>query len=193
MDAAPRAVRWKWIEGVASGLEHMHEHGYLHNDVKAANIFCGSDGHAKLGDMGLASPWPIPEVVSSSKAGAAGAGAGSSLLNQSGFIAQAGGTPLYMAPERRRHSLLMLQQQQDEEQESSGSGKQACIKKDAVAAQVVPGPPSDVYSLGVVTAETFGGFSTAMERVTVLEQMKREAASSDSSSSSSEEKEAIGS
>ena len=82
----------------------------------------------------------------------------------------------------------MLQQQQDEEQESSGSGKQACIKKDAVAAQVVPGPPSDVYSLGVVTAETFGGFSTAMERVTVLEQMKREAASSDSSSSSSEEK-----
>ena len=187
VDAAPRAVRWKWIEGVASGLEHMHEHGYLHNDVKAANIFCGSDGHAKLGDMGLASPWPIPEV-SSSKAGAAGAGAGSSLLNQSGFIAQAGGTPLYMAPERRRHSLLMLQQQQGEEQESSGSGKQACIKKDAVAAQVVPGPPSDVYSLGVVTAETFGGFSTAMERVTVLEQMKREAASSDSSSSSSEEK-----
>ena len=52
----------------------------------------------------------------------------------------------------------------------------------------MPGPPSDVYSLGVVTAETFGGFSTAMERVTVLEQMKREAASSDSSSSSSEEK-----
>ena len=42
-----------------------------------------------------------------------------------------------------------------------------------------PGPPADVYALGVCVAEIHGGFATAMERAAVVHRLKLRAASSD--------------
>jgi hypothetical protein len=42
-----------------------------------------------------------------------------------------------------------------------------------------PGPPADVYALGVCVAEIHGGFATAMERAAVVHWLKLRAASSD--------------
>ena len=140
---APCPVRWAWIAGVASGLEHMHRGGWCHNDVKPANIFCGADGSATLGDMGLASAWPATAQT-----------VGQPL---------AAGTPLYLAPERRRVLLCP----DGSQGESDGT----------------PSPAGDIYSLGVVTAEVFGAFTTVMERAAVIDGLKREAAASAGGSS----------
>jgi class 3 adenylate cyclase len=39
---------------VARALEHAHEHGVVHRDIKPQNIWLAPDGTAKLGDFGLA-------------------------------------------------------------------------------------------------------------------------------------------
>ena len=48
----PRVV--EVVEAVAAALDHMHANGVLHGDVSLKNILLGSDGRAKLIDLGLA-------------------------------------------------------------------------------------------------------------------------------------------
>jgi serine/threonine-protein kinase len=67
------------IAGVAEGLDHAHEAGVVHRDVKPANILLGPRGNAKLADLGIATA------------------AQSTRITRSGNVL---GTPAYMAPEQ---------------------------------------------------------------------------------------------
>lgn len=44
------------IAQAAAGLEHAHQNGWIHRDVKPGNILVMPDGNAKLSDLGLAGP-----------------------------------------------------------------------------------------------------------------------------------------
>jgi serine/threonine protein kinase len=68
---------------VANALNHAHQAGLIHRDVKPKNILITREGVAKLADMGLA------RAVSDREAAAAEAG-------------KACGTPYYIAPEQIR-------------------------------------------------------------------------------------------
>lgn len=68
---------------VAKALEHAHDRGFIHRDVKPKNIMLTRDGVAKLADMGLA------RAVSDVDAAVSEAG-------------RAYGTPYYISPEQIR-------------------------------------------------------------------------------------------
>lgn len=42
------------------GLKSIHDAGYIHLDLKPANIFIDWEGVLKIGDFGMASSWPAP-------------------------------------------------------------------------------------------------------------------------------------
>ncbi len=71
------------IMQVAEALEHAHERGLIHRDVKPKNIMLTKSGVAKLADMGLA------RAVTDAEAAEAEAG-------------KAFGTPYYISPEQIR-------------------------------------------------------------------------------------------
>lgn len=76
----PAVVAWIGVQ-LARGLDHAHERGVLHRDVKPANVLMTSEGIPKLADFNV------------SQAGAAG---------RAGASACFGGSIGYMAPEHLR-------------------------------------------------------------------------------------------
>jgi hypothetical protein len=48
----PAAEAFEWMQGIASGVSYLHDHGIVHRDLKPGNIF-HDDGQIKLGDYGL--------------------------------------------------------------------------------------------------------------------------------------------
>ncbi|MBN9122786.1 MAG: protein kinase [Planctomycetes bacterium] len=50
----PAALAVGYIAQAAAGLQHAHEKGFVHRDVKPANLILATDGTVKLLDMGLA-------------------------------------------------------------------------------------------------------------------------------------------
>lgn len=67
----------QWLLELSAALQHAHQHGVIHCDLKPANVLIGSDGHLLLSDFGFARR----------------------SLNTPGSRLSDGGTPAYIAPE----------------------------------------------------------------------------------------------
>src|SRR6266852_4947304 len=71
---------WRYLREIGDGLQHAHDAGIVHHDLKPTNVLIHSDGRAMLADFGLAR----------------GAGQPTHLTT----VGLAIGTPGYMAPEQ---------------------------------------------------------------------------------------------
>jgi len=67
------------VTGVAAALDHAHEAGIVHRDVKPGNVLLGRDGSVKLADLGIAKAIERTDIT------------------RTGTVL---GTPAYMAPEQ---------------------------------------------------------------------------------------------
>jgi serine/threonine protein kinase len=76
-----------WLPGIASALDFIHGKGYIHRDVKPANILFDTHNHPYLSDFGVAKV--LSDVEASAKKGPSG-------MTGVGIVL---GTPEYMAPE----------------------------------------------------------------------------------------------
>ena len=69
-------VLWRYLIQCLKALEHLHEKGICHRDLKVANTFLAEDGSIKIGDMNV-----------------------SKRLSKKGQLQTQIGTPYYMSPE----------------------------------------------------------------------------------------------
>lgn len=55
MDEKPvdDVMAWNLLCDILTGLAHIHDHHYIHLDIKSDNILIGQDGRYKIGDFGL--------------------------------------------------------------------------------------------------------------------------------------------
>lgn len=51
---------WKILLELSQGIKSIHDAGFIHLDLKPANVFIDWEGVLKVGDFGLASAWPAP-------------------------------------------------------------------------------------------------------------------------------------
>lgn len=51
---------WKIMLELAQGVKSIHDANVIHLDLKPANVFIDWEGVLKIGDFGMASPWPAP-------------------------------------------------------------------------------------------------------------------------------------
>lgn len=49
---------WKILLELSQGLRHIHDSGFIHLDLKPANILITFEGVLKIGDFGMATRWP---------------------------------------------------------------------------------------------------------------------------------------
>ncbi|KAJ4991465.1 hypothetical protein SVAN01_03112 [Stagonosporopsis vannaccii] len=54
---------WKILLELSQGLTFIHNSGYIHLDLKPANILIDFGGSLKIADFGLASTWPAPKGI----------------------------------------------------------------------------------------------------------------------------------
>ncbi|XP_064180639.1 membrane-associated tyrosine- and threonine-specific cdc2-inhibitory kinase [Anguilla rostrata] len=47
------SVAWAYLSDLLSALQHLHSRGFVHLDLKPANVFLTRSGRLKLGDFGL--------------------------------------------------------------------------------------------------------------------------------------------
>ncbi|XP_060076346.1 eIF-2-alpha kinase GCN2-like [Ylistrum balloti] len=141
---------WRFLREMIEGIQHIHQQGMIHRDLKPVNIFLDSNDHVKIGDFGLATTNIILKSALMDVSMLT-----NSLVTESHYNSQSGsvgdghltgkvGTALYVSPEMM-------------------TGESKIIYSQKV----------DMYSMGIIFFEMcYKPLPTGMERVKILSNLR---------------------
>ena len=138
--AVPESTIWAFIAQVAAGLHHMHEHGFVHLDIKPENVLVTRDGTLKLGDLGVATEYAAAAAASPPAASLSDSTAHNSSLLHASVLHNASGVGVNASFGGR-----------------SAAGAEAAEEEEGDSRYMAPEllgpggrlPPADIFSLGI--------------------------------------------
>ncbi|KAG1140239.1 hypothetical protein G6F37_009236 [Rhizopus arrhizus] len=155
---------WRLFRHILEGLVHIHSQGLIHRDLKPANIFLDSNNDVKIGDFGLAT-------------------SNQTLVDGQSFSRTASQIRIYNNTENSNVSAsyagYSASNQNLDESMTTGVGTTFYVSP-----EVMPNPTTgttsgmrynqkvDMFSLGVIFFEMCYQFSTGMQRVVVLNELR---------------------
>jgi translation initiation factor 2-alpha kinase 4 len=186
---------WCLFREILQGLNHIHEQGMIHRDLKPGNVLIDASGHAKIGDFGLAttklfiqtelhhqaSKSLTTETAAAAATTAAAAANGLPLLllqqqanrnnSSSNLTFQSGGAAAAAATGQGQDS-----RQLDSTSLSGAVGTALYVAPELLVPttrnKFVYTQKVDIYSLGIMFYEMNFAFSTNMERIHVIQNLR---------------------
>jgi serine/threonine-protein kinase len=128
----PHKERLRLASELAAGIVHAHLHGILHRDLKPANIRVTQDEHVKILDFGISRAFDLSQQAGEGVA---------SVSPELGEGERDGSEEDLSAPLTH---------------DGTGLGTPAYMSPEQKRGEA-PGSPSDLYALGLVLLEVFGG------------------------------------
>lgn len=162
------------FKGIVKGLHYIHEHGMIHRDLKPMNIFFQqpSEQHElllpKIGDFGLVSEnagWPSISSSSLSSPSASESEQEVELVEISASAAQEEGNASGTNPSRTFHQRKSFKK-------TMGIGTVTYAAPEQLNQHDYT-QKSDIYSLGIICFELYHPTGTQMERIRLLDDLKR--------------------
>ncbi|KAI9184383.1 eukaryotic translation initiation factor 2-alpha kinase [Blastocladiella emersonii ATCC 22665] len=147
---------WRLFRQIVEGLVHIHAQGMIHRDLKPKNIFLDSESNVKIGDFGLATTFFFTSSMD-----------GSALAHTSPVGGGTAGAALGAARDEMAASLSRIDRSL-----TGDIGTAMYTAPEVRSAHVKYGQKVDMYSLGIIFFEMLYSFSTGMERVHTLRDLR---------------------
>lgn len=166
---------WCLFREILQGLNHIHGQKMIHRDLKPGNILIDRDGHAKIGDFGLAtSNFILPKDATNSNA------TNSALFNtgvSSSFQTSNNQSNANSTTDNRFTSILTNDSHLSGNALSGAVGTALYVAPELLAPSTknkyIYTQKVDIYSLGIVFYEMCFPFTTRMERIYVIQNLRQ--------------------
>jgi translation initiation factor 2-alpha kinase 4 len=172
-------MKWRLFRQVVEGLHHIHSQGIIHRDLKPTNVFIDSSGDIKIGDFGLAvtsgsttTTEGENEKLDSKDGEDGGTGSGDQKVKNSDKngeeLKNGGGGGAKIS----KKMLIASRGPIEKNGLTTGVGTPLYLAPEQDRPGAYYNQKVDVYSLGIIFFELFNSFSTAMERYTVIRDLR---------------------